>query len=129
MWVNGIWVAKRTSQHVNIGGCDYGRPVSSYFSPYHIPTFPDGPQGEYLTDLLTNEIINLIKNKQNEPFFLNLWHYTVHTPLQVKEKDIKYFEKICQDMNFNNKQEFVECGYYPVHHMRNLVLKKTNNPR
>nr|WP_245553638.1 sulfatase [Demetria terragena] len=70
---------------VNIGGCDIGSP-SSYFSPYAIPTLPDGPQGEYLTTRLTDEAVELINNHdQSRPFFLNLWHYTVHMPAQAPE--------------------------------------------
>ena len=35
---------------VNIGGCDWGNPHGGYFSPYHHPNLPDGPEGEYLDD-------------------------------------------------------------------------------
>src|SRR5881394_1670244 len=41
---------------VNLGGCELGHPPS-YFSPYKIPTLPDGPKHEYLTDRLTDEAI------------------------------------------------------------------------
>lgn len=67
---------------VNIGGCQMGAP-SSYLSPYAIPTLEDGPDGEYLTDRLTDEAIALIRGTDDVPFFLNLWHYAVHTPIQA----------------------------------------------
>lgn len=109
---------------INIGGCDYGRPVHGYFSPYYIPTLPDGPEGEYLTDRLTDEAIKLIKDNKDNPFFLNLWHYTVHTPLQAKQEDIDYFTRKRKVLNLDEQEEFIECGYYPVDHMKHLVLKK-----
>jgi arylsulfatase A-like enzyme len=67
---------------VNVGGCHMGS-LSSYFSPYGIPTLADGPDGEYLTDRLTDEAIRLIHDSGDRPFFLNLWHYAVHTPIQA----------------------------------------------
>ncbi|GLQ55867.1 sulfatase [Devosia nitrariae] len=67
---------------VNIGGCALGSPTT-YFSPYAIPTLEDGPPGEYLTDRLTDEAIRLVETADERPFFLNLWHYAVHTPLEA----------------------------------------------
>jgi arylsulfatase A-like enzyme len=68
---------------VNIGGCEKGHPPS-YFSPYKIPTLPDGPTGEYLTDRLTDEAVRFIESAQAKPFFLYLSHYAVHNPQQAK---------------------------------------------
>ena len=89
-WHVGKWhLGARESapeQHgfdVNIGGGANGSP-SSYFSPYRLPALPDGPDGEYLTERLTTEAVRLITDHdQDRPFFLNLWHYTVHTPIQA----------------------------------------------
>jgi hypothetical protein len=41
-----------------------------------------------LTDRLTDEAIHLIENNDGAPFFLNLWYYTVHTPIQDKQETI-----------------------------------------
>lgn len=67
----------------NVGGCDKGHPPS-YFSPYGIPTLPDGPEGEYLTDREATEAIRFITEHRDDPFFLYLPHYCVHTPLQAQ---------------------------------------------
>jgi len=79
---------------VNVGGFQAGHP-SSYFSPYHNPNLPDGPAGEYLTDRLTDEAIKLIEHRDPaRPFFMNFWHYSVHTPIQApKALTEKYTEK------------------------------------
>ncbi|MCL2665538.1 MAG: sulfatase [Defluviitaleaceae bacterium] len=79
---------------VNLGGCKRGTPGKGYFSPYGIDGFADGPDGEYLTDRLTDEAVNLIKRHDySKPFFLNMCHYAVHEPIQVKAADRERFEK------------------------------------
>lgn len=66
-----------------------------FFSPYGIPTLPDGPKGEYVTDRLTDEAIRFIDTNKDKPFFVYLPHFTVHLPLQAKQKLIaKYQAKI-----------------------------------
>ncbi len=78
---------------VNIAGNPSGSPRGGYFSPYQNPQLPDGKEGEYLTDRLTDEACSFIKANANakDPFFLYLTHYAVHTPLQAKQADIEYF--------------------------------------
>ncbi|MHC4947414.1 MAG: sulfatase-like hydrolase/transferase, partial [Planctomycetota bacterium] len=68
---------------VNIGGTSAGHP-SSYVSPYRLRTLPDGPDGEYLTDRLADEAIRLVETAGDEPLFLHLSFYAVHTPIQGK---------------------------------------------
>src|SRR4051812_6044413 len=63
-----------------------------YFSPYHIPTLPDGPKGEYVTDRLTDEAIRFIDKNKDKPFFVYLPHFAVHLPLQAKQKLIAKYE-------------------------------------
>jgi arylsulfatase A-like enzyme len=81
----------------NFGGCDFGQPPS-YFAPYQSNWAPDGIPGvvpmdtsEYLTDREIEEAINFIKTAK-QPFFLNLDHYAVHTPIQPKSELQAYFE-------------------------------------
>ena len=77
---------------VNIGGAEYGHP-KSYFSPYHNRALKDGPEGEYLTDRLTNEAIAFLKTvKNDESFFMNFATYAVHAPWQPKPELKKKFE-------------------------------------
>ena len=68
-----------------------GQPAS-YFYPYRqeepsvwdVPDLEDGEEGEYLTDRLTDEALAFIDAQGDNPFFLVLSHYAVHTPLQSK---------------------------------------------
>ena len=60
----------------------------------------NGPSGEYLTDRLTDEAEKFITDKKDQPFFLFLPYYDVHTPLQAKKEDVEYFRsKIDPDGN------------------------------
>ncbi|MCB1234007.1 MAG: sulfatase [Verrucomicrobiae bacterium] len=77
----------------------------SYFSPYdvaaegrptgqhHVGNITDGPDGEYITDRLTDEALKFIDAHRDEPFFLNLWQYGVHGPWGHKEAYTAEFAK------------------------------------
>ena len=50
--------------------------------------------GAYLADYLTDRAIDFVKEREDEPFFLYLSHYGVHTPIEAKpEKIEKYSQK------------------------------------
>jgi len=76
---------------LNVGGYEAGHP-RSYFSPYKNPELKDGPEGEYLTDRLTEEALKFIEANQDKPFFLYLPHYAVHTPIRAKKEMIAKYE-------------------------------------
>lgn len=74
------------------GAPDPGPP--SYFSPYdfRFGNITPGPEGEYLTDRATDEAIGFIEEDPDAPFFLCLWHWGVHTPLQAEEAWKAHYE-------------------------------------
>lgn len=81
---------------VNIGGNGSGSPgTNGYIAPYNgKPNLEIAPEGENLTDRLTNEAIKFIKDNKNKPFFAYIPYYAVHTPLMGKESLInKYTNK------------------------------------
>ncbi len=78
---------------VNVGGNDRGHP-RSYFSPYQNPDLKDGPEGEYLTDRLTSEALSFIEANRDQPFFLYLSHYAVHTPIQARPEIVERYKGI-----------------------------------
>ncbi|MBN2296237.1 MAG: sulfatase [Pirellulales bacterium] len=59
----------------------------------------DNPKrkGEYLTDRQTDEAIAYMRQSKDEPLFLYLSYYAVHTPLQGKPELIKKYKKIPKD--------------------------------
>ena len=76
---------------VNVGGNHRGSP-HQYFSPYQSPDLPKSPEGEYLTDHLSEEAVQFIDANHQKPFFLYFPHFAVHTPLQAKEELIKKYK-------------------------------------
>jgi arylsulfatase A-like enzyme len=82
-----------------------GPPRGNYFSPYDVTldaepsprspggTITDGPEGEYITDRLTDESIAFIEANKHKPFYLNLWQYGVHGPWGHKEAYTARFAK------------------------------------
>lgn len=48
--------------------------------------------GEDLADKLTDAAVDFIQENRKKPFFLYLSHHAVHTPIEAKEDDIRYFE-------------------------------------
>ncbi|MEN9469293.1 MAG: Arylsulfatase [Verrucomicrobiota bacterium] len=87
---------------MNIAGQEAGQPGSYHF-PYKSQEQPhtdvrdmaDGKEGDYLTDALTTKAIQFIADSADRPFFLNLWYYTVHTPIEPrKDKLEKYTAKV-----------------------------------
>jgi arylsulfatase A-like enzyme len=68
---------------------------NKYFVPYENKDIVDGPEGEYMTDRLTNEALKVLDEHKSKPFFLYLPYYAVHTPLQAPKQIIdKYTKKI-----------------------------------
>ncbi len=78
---------------INIAGDHMGQPYS-YFAPYSnkdgktIPGLEQAPEGEYLTDRLAAEAEKFIDAHHQQPFFLYLPNYAVHTPLKAKQEII-----------------------------------------
>ena len=88
---------------VNVGGTFWGAPTT-FFYPYagssrwggefrYVPHLEFGPEGEYLTDRLTDEALRIITRVKNKPFFLNLCFHTVHTPIEGKPELVEYYKK------------------------------------
>ncbi len=86
---------------VNIGGTHWGAP-QTYWWPYrgtgqfgaeyrYVPHLEFGQPGEYLTDRLTDEALQVIDRAAGRPFFLYLAHHAPHTPIEAKPADVKHF--------------------------------------
>lgn len=77
---------------VNVGGCAHGGPPS-YFDPYRIHTLKDRKAGEYLPDRLADEAIRFMRANRKHPFFVTLWNYTVHWPMQAPKDLVDKYTK------------------------------------
>jgi len=105
------WYPPGQGYDENRGGCDYGQPPS-YFDPYNqpkhrhpmiragIPSLPGRKAGEFLTHREADEAVQLIRQWKDKPFFINLGHYAVHTPIQaIDEVAAKYKQDGKSDVN------------------------------
>jgi arylsulfatase A-like enzyme len=92
---------------INKGGHHKGSPPGGYYAPYQNPKLTDGPEGEYLTDRLTDESIAFLKSHQEEPFLLYLSFYTVHTPIQADRVSIDKFKAKQQAMGLGGEPELL----------------------
>ncbi len=111
---------------VNVAGCDMGAPRSGYFSPWNIPTLEDGEDGDYITDRITDEAIDLIDKNKDKPFFMYLSHYAVHTPIQAKEEDIERFRVKAKRMRLDQTDPFVVGEKFPCDHKKDMnVTRRT----
>ncbi len=112
------WPDKRGFDR-NIGGWTPGLPTSGYFSPWGMPTLEDGPEGEYLTDRLTDEALALIRNRDaGRPFFLNLWYYAVHTPIQAKPDIVEKYRRKARLLGLDRVEALVEGPAFPTEHKK-----------
>ena len=89
--------------NINVGGTLWGAPQSfwypfngdAYFRDWrYVPDLEPSAPGDYLTDRLTDEAIELMEYsaEADRPFFINLWYHTVHTPIEGKPEHVKYFD-------------------------------------
>ncbi len=105
-WVAGGAEPKFYPEHqgfdLNLGGWAAGMP-RSYFSPYKNPRLEDGPEGEYLTRRLAEEVARFIGEEADSPFFACYWPYTVHIPIQPPSE--KLVEK------YRGKEGVKNAGY------------------
>lgn len=109
---------------VNVAGCSWGAPIKGYFSPYHIETLEDGPEGEYLTDRITDEAIRLIQQNDGRPFFLNMAHYAVHIPIQSKPELVEKFREKAKALGLDKVKTFEEGEPFPTENKKHLKVKR-----
>lgn len=109
---------------VNVAGGAAGSPPT-YWYPYRkgestaegregllkneIHGLEDGAAGEYITDRLSDETLNFIEKHvkergKEEPFFVYLSHYGVHTPFEAKPELIAKYEEKLQTMTYDRPE-------------------------
>lgn len=105
------WYPTKQGFTENRGGCDYGQPPN-FFDPYNQPkgkheslregiyNLPGRKPGQYLTHREAEEAVELIRKWKDEPFFIQVSHYAVHTPIQaIPEVAAKYLRDDKAEIN------------------------------
>jgi len=68
-----------------------------------VPDLDDYPTSAFLTQAVSNEAVKFIDAHKDEPFFLNMAYYAVHTPIEAqKEKVDKYKQLVKPGMMHKN---------------------------
>ena len=62
-----------------------------------MPHLEGGKAGEYLTDRLADEAIALLERHRDDPFYLQLWFHTVHTPIEGKPAVAQRYQELVRD--------------------------------
>ena len=112
---------------VNVGGCHRGSPgAGGYFSPWTIEALADVevPEGTYLTDYLTDRAVDLIRHAGERPFFLNLWYYSVHTPIQAKAETVARYEDKAKGLGLDRFESFAVGEPFPCEHKRDQRVRR-----
>ena len=113
---------------VNIGGTSNGLPPGGFFSPYGLETLPDGPEGEYLTDRLTDEAIALLQDADDRPFFLHLSHYAPHVPIEAPGELVRKYRAKAKREGLDTIDPFEDGESFPhwpqrEQHVRRRTLR------
>lgn len=99
------WAWKQAHPEIEAPDVDRKRGHVRFFSPHHLTFMKDGPEGEYLTDRLTDETIKFITENKDEPFFAFLSFHSVHTPLQAKEEIVEKYKSKMHEMGIDTLVE------------------------
>ncbi len=110
---------------VNRAGCGWGHPRHGYFSPWGIPGYPDGPDGQYLTDRLTDDALTLLRARDPQrPFFLHLSHYAVHTPIQAPADLTGRYRAKAAELGLDESEAFVPGAPFPCRHKQHQRIRR-----
>lgn len=111
---------------VNIGGHRNGALYHcGYFAPWTVgwgvpgalPGLEEAPEGQYITDRLTDETINLIRNRREEaPFFLHLSHYAVHMPIHSPPELVRKYEAKAARLGLDRAEAILPGEMHPALH-------------
>jgi len=104
---------------INKGGNNTGHPAGGYFAPYNNPQLEDGETGEYLTDRITDEVIDFIKSATEKPFLAYLSFYTVHLPMQGKPEKVKKYKQKLEETVYSGN-ELIKKGDTYYKHWQNM---------
>jgi arylsulfatase A-like enzyme len=106
---------------INIGGHHRGSPPGGYYVPYNNPKITDGPEGEYLSDRLTDESITFIRNHTQTPFLVYLSFYNVHTPIQANHEHVMHYEHKLEAMGSPQQEKLPEHEAFTTQNQANAA--------
>jgi arylsulfatase A-like enzyme len=83
----GKWhIGERNEYHPSKRGFDEAIVSEGKHFKFNTNPKTEYPSGQYLADFLTDKAVDFITRHQDEPFFLYLPHFGVHSPFDAKEE-------------------------------------------
>jgi arylsulfatase A-like enzyme len=77
----------------NVGGTHSGGPPRGYYPPHgNVPGLQDVPKDEFVTTTLSKRAVSFIEINKEQPWFLYLTMFAVHTPIQAKKDLVSKYE-------------------------------------
>ncbi len=77
---------------VALAGDEAGSTSSFFYPGWKKKVILDGSEGDYLTDRLTDLSTAFIRKNKDNPFFLYLPHFAVHTPIEGKPDKVRKYD-------------------------------------
>jgi arylsulfatase A-like enzyme len=90
----------------------------SNFSPFHLEGLEDGTEGKFITDALADAAIKLIQDNKDKPFYLNLWTYAPHVPIQSPPELIEKYKAKAKAMGLD-ENALRKDENFPIENKRN----------
>jgi arylsulfatase A-like enzyme len=83
---------------INIGGDKSGSPAGGYFVPFKKGSMArydkQYPKGTHRSEIFADEAISFLKEYGQQPFFMHMAYYLVHTPIQKVPGLVEKYEGI-----------------------------------
>jgi len=79
---------------VVVGGRHHPGPPGGFFAPWPIDTIKPAKPGTHISDAITDEALDFVRDHRDQPFLLNLWFYDVHAPYQAKDVLVDKYEQL-----------------------------------
>ncbi len=94
---DGAWSPGQRGYDVAMPGGSFPG-VESYYSPYHLTNFQDGPEGEHLDQRLAKEAVAFVQHslegQGDQPFFLSFWPFSPHYPFQASQQLVQKYQRL-----------------------------------
>lgn len=76
-------------------------PGGGYLAPWRFITDTNitGKSGEHIEDRMSQEAAKYVRAHRNQPFFVNYWAYSVHSPWNARKDYIEYFKPRADPQN------------------------------
>src|SRR5262249_50309702 len=88
----GKWhLGQQDKHHPGKRGFDQPMVSRGKHSAFNTSPKVDYPKGTYLADFLTDQAVGFIRKHKDEPFFLCVTHFGVHSPFDAKPELVKKF--------------------------------------